>query len=287
MLGAAGMVAQAALGAWWLPRLTADAPVLPADRNGALLSLQFFAFQLPFVLGVSMQALPRFFAYRHLTPTRILPVAASLAAGSALHAGARLLLDGSTGVRLEQTGALLVALAIAGTISQTGVWRAPDRLRRSARNAAVLIRTAYVWLTLVVLVLLLTSTTALVTGEPVPPYQADAVRHLLAIGVFSTMIMAMAQLMLPWLAMRRQWGQSSSIEVWTLWGLWTSATVLRVAGALLEGQGVGAVRYWPMAVAGLLGLVALAFFAVTLLRATRTRAPEIPVHALDQRVSSA
>jgi hypothetical protein len=172
-------------------------------------------------------------------------------------------------------------------IAQTGVWRAPDRLRRSARNAALLIRTAYLWLAVAVLALLLTATTALVTGDPVPPYQADAVRHLLAIGVFSTMIMAMSRLMLPWLAMRRQRGPSSSIEVWALWVLWTSATVLRVTGSLLEGEGVGAARYWPMAAAGLLGLVAVAVFAVTLLRAARVRPPEIPVQITEHRPGTA
>lgn len=277
VLGAAGFVAQALLGLRWLLPLTADAPSIPANRDAALLSLQFFAFLLPFVLGVSLRALPVFFKRAAPSPRRLQLLAAALGLGAVLHAGAALLVEGAAGVRLQQAGALLIAAAVAAAIACTGVWRAPERLRPSARRAALLIQTAYLWLAVAAASMAVSAVPALVRGRAVPPYQVDAMRHVLALGVFSTLIMGMAQLVLPWLAMRRQRPSAIRIETWTLWALLVGATALRAAGALLEGEGAGAGRFGVMAAGGALGIVAVALFAVSVLRAARTPPPEIPV----------
>jgi hypothetical protein len=118
---------------------------------------------------------------------------------------------------------------------------------------------------------------ALRSGLPAPPAHADAIRHLLALGTFTTLVFGMGQLVLPWLAMRRQRPTTTRVETWTLWLLITAATALRVTGAVLEARGVGAVRYWPMAAGGVLALTAVGLFALTVLRAARTRPPEIPL----------
>lgn len=131
VLGAGGLLAQAALGAVWLMQLPGDAPAIPADRNAALLSLQFYAFQLPFVLGVSLRALPSIFAHPAPAPHWTRALAAALAAGAALHAGTPLLMDGAAGVRPQQFGALLVAAAISGGVALT----APGRQRLRGREA--------------------------------------------------------------------------------------------------------------------------------------------------------
>ena len=47
-----------------------------------------------------------------------------------------------------------------------------------------------------------------------------------------------------------------------------------VAGA----EGVGRERYWPMVLGGVLALAAVAFFALTVLRATRQGPPDIVLH---------
>ncbi|MER3421629.1 MAG: hypothetical protein C4290_14375 [Chloroflexota bacterium] len=92
----------------------------------------------------------------------------------------------------------------------------------------------------------------------------------------------MGQLVLPWFAMRRQRPATTRGETWTLWLLITGATGLRVGGALLEEtRSVGAVPYWLMAAGGVLALTAVAFFALTLLHAARTRLPAIPVQVKD------
>lgn len=283
MLGAVGMVTQALLGALWLPDLTADQPYIAAARNNALLGIQFYAFVLPFVLGVSLRALPVFFARPAPSARTAWIVAIVLGAGAAVYAGGAIALDGTTGVRLEGAGAGMIALAIVAVLAQTGTWRQPERLRTSARHAALLIRTASAWLALVALALLLTGIRSMVAGTPVSPGDTDAIRHVLAIGVFTTLLAGMAYLMLPWLAMRRIKPATPRRETFSLWALLSVATVLRAGGALLEGSGAGAGRYWPMAVGGVLALSAVGFLASIVARAARPQSTEIVLHERSTR----
>jgi len=278
LLSAAGFVVQALLALWWLTGLQSDYPALAADRDAALLAVQFYGFVLPAVLGVSLRSLPVFFRQPPVPAWRAWLVVAGLALGVAVHAVAPVLATVSpTEVRAQGAGALLIVLATALAVAHTGVWRAPERLRPSARAAALLIQTAYVWLTAAMVWLALDAILALRSGRPLPPAHADAIRHMLALGTFTTLIVGMGQLVLPWLAMRRQRPTTTRAETWTLWLLLTAATVFRVAGALLETRGIGAARYWPMAVGGVLALTAVALFALTLLRDARPRPPEIPM----------
>jgi uncharacterized protein involved in response to NO len=278
MLGAIGMVSQAVLGTLWLPDLSGDQPFVAANRNDVLLGIQFFAFVLPFVLGVSLRALPVFFARPAPSVRSAWVTALVLGAGTAAYAGGAYALEGAGGVRIQGVGAISIAVAIAAVLVQTGTWRQPERLRTSARHTALLIRTASAWLALVALALMLTGVQSVFVGTPVLPGDADAIRHALAIGVFTTMLAGMAYLMLPWLAMRRMKPAALRRETLTLWALLTLATVLRVGGALLEDGGVGADRYWPMAAGGVLALSAIGLLASIVMRAARPETPEIVLH---------
>lgn len=276
MLGAAGLVAQAALGVLWLSHIAGDAPVISADRNAALLAIQIYAFVLPFMLGVALRSLPVFFKYPVPTFLRTFMLVLALASGSVLYGIVPLMLDGEARTRLAGAGASLLAAALAGGTAMTGVWRRPERLRASARHGALLIRTAFAWLMLAAVLLLLSGLHAFWTGRPTQPHIADAIRHLILLGGGSTLLVGMAQLVLPWLAMRRQLRHArASIETWTLWALLTGATALRLTGAGLEGGGVGAERFWPVAAAGVLGLMAVGTFAWSVLRAARAPRPKI------------
>ncbi len=277
LLGAVGFVTQALLALWWLPGVPPDYPALAADRDAALLAVQFYGFVLPFVLGVSFRSLPVFFRRPPVPVPRAWLVAAGLALGTTLLAIASPLGTSAANVRLQASGELLIAAVTAAAIAHTGVWRAPERLRPSARAAAVLIQTAYAWLAAAMAWLALDAALALRSGRPLSPAHADAIRHMLALGAFTTLIFGMGQLVLPWLAMRRQRPATTRLETWSLWLLLTTATVLRVTGALLETRGIGVERYWPMAAGGVLALAAVAFFGVTVALAARTRPPEIPV----------
>jgi uncharacterized protein involved in response to NO len=275
MLGAAGLAVQALLGVLWIPGVDAGAPAIPMNRNEVLLAVQFYVFVLPFVLGVMSRALPTFFKHASPTPARTTMIALALIAGTACLAASEL---DAAGTRVTAAGLLLLAGALAAGVAMTGAWRKAERLRPSARHVALLLRSALVWLALSAALLAVTGIEALWTGDRPAPYRADAVRHMLALGGFSMLVTGMSQLVLPWLAMRRQRGRTAVIETWTLWGLFNAAVLLRVAGPLMESRGAGSERFWPEAAAGVLGIIAVGFFASTILRAARPHAPEIPVH---------
>jgi hypothetical protein len=78
--------------------------------------------------------------------------------------------------------------------------------------------------------------------------------------------------------MRRMKPAALRRETVSLWALLTTATVLRAGGALLEGSGVGADRYWPMAVGGVLALGATGLLATIVVRSARPQTPEITLH---------
>ncbi len=272
LLGALGFLAQAVLGAIWLPALTPSLPLVAPDRDEVLLRLQFYGFLLPFVFAVALRALPSFFKHRLPRARELWLIAMLLAAGVALSAVA-LSLGASLAARLQAAGDLLVVAAVAGALLETGVWRQPLGLRLSARHATLLVRTVCVWLLLATALLAVDSVAALLQPESAAVIPAGAVRHMLALGVFSTMIAGMAPLMLPWLAQRRQQGYRAARETYVLWSLFTAATILRVSGALIGGSRVST---WVIAVSGVLGISAVLVLGITVLRAARSVAPTVP-----------
>jgi uncharacterized protein involved in response to NO len=275
LLGGLGLLGQAVLAALWLPALLPTLPVMTPGRDGVLLDLQFYAFLLPFVLGVSLRSLPTFFKHRAPRSWELWVLAGLLAIGSSLSAAPALWGPGLEGGRSQQIGALLIAAAMVGAFLETGVWKRAEGLRPSARHTALLLRTAYIWLLLAAGLLAFSAVSGLRSGQPVQNYEADAVRHMLALGLFSTLIAGMAQLLLPWLAQRRLNRRAAKTETWVLWSLFTLAAVLRTSGALLEGFGAGNERYWLIVISGLLGIAAVLFLGMSVLHAAWKRPWEI------------
>jgi uncharacterized protein involved in response to NO len=276
LLGALGMVAEAALGALWLSALTPELPIVTPDRDSALLGIQFYAFLLPFVLGVSLRSLPTFFKHRAPRAGELWLIAGLLAVGSLLFASPALW-GRQPSPRVQQTGALLIALAMLGAFLETGVWKSPLGLRPSARHSILLIRTAYLWMLLAAIWLALGAASFLISGQPSSLYSADAIRHMLALGLFSTLIAGMAHLMLPWLAQRRLPPARAERETLILWALFSLAAILRVAGALLDHAGVQPASAWLVALSGVVGISAVLFLATTLLSAMWRRPETIPL----------
>lgn len=275
LVGAAALVVQALLGLLWLGEITTDAPYLTPDRNGALLTVQVYGFLIPFVLGVGLKALPVFFGRTAPDARWTTVLAAAVLLSVTLLAGGRLAIDTPAGVRLEAIGELVLGVTLLAGLAWTGAWQAPARLRPAARRTALLLQTACAWLLLAALGLLWMGVRSVESGLPGPAYQADAVRHLVLVGTVTTLIVGMGQLVLPWLAMRRPHQRGAGLEHWVLWSLLTSATALRVTGALLEGAGAGSVRYSVMTAAGVCGIVAVSLFALSILRAARYRAATV------------
>jgi len=282
LLGALGLLGQAVLGAIWLPVLTPDSPVIAPVRDSVLLGLQFYAFILPFVLGVSLRALPAFFKHRAPATAEVWVLSGLLLLGSLFYAGSALWGGGSAQAGFESIGALLLAVAMLGAALETGIWRKPEGLRVSARHAVLLIRSAYIWMLLAAALLAIGGASALLTHQPAPPYLADAVRHMLALGMFSTMIAGMAQLLFPSLAQRRLKSRDAIMQTWVLWSLFMLAVTLRASGALLEGVGADGERYWLITAGGVAGISAVGFLGATILRSTRRQSGVLPLHEADR-----
>jgi len=275
LLGCVGLLAQALLGFAWLSRLMPSLPVLTDQRDGVLLGLQFYGFLLPFVLGVSLRAVPAFFRHRTPSFSELWGLAGLLAAGTAISVSSLLLGDGAMATRARGIGAALTAAAMLGAFFETGIWKPPLGLRPSARAAALLLRTAYLWLLVAAVLLAVGGAAGLIGGSGMPLSLEDAIRHILALGVFSTSIAAMAQLLLPLLAQRRLQRRAAQREVWILWTLFTLATTLRMTGALLQAGSATADSYRLIALSGLVGISGVLYLALTMVAALRRPPDEI------------
>lgn len=270
--GAIWFVAQAALGAWWLTDLAvARGTILHADRSALLVTLQFFGFHLMFILGVGIRTFPVFFAARRPS------FRAVAAAFSITQAGLLLITAGEiAGVEdvaaawpLADAGFLLAGLGLVWTTAFTGWWRPPTRIRPASRAFAVVLQPAMAWLTLAALLLFALAIRGLASGALPPAHQADAVRHIVAVGVLLMTIVAMAQLVLPEFASERLVGRQGAWRGPAFAVLLSIATVLRAGSRFFAPELGTDVVNWAMAVAGLIALGVVLVFAFLFLRSVR------------------
>lgn len=273
--GAIWFVAQAAIGAWWLNDLAAaGGTILHADRSALLVTLQFFGFHLMFILGVGVRTFPVFFAARRPSFRAVVAACAVTQAGLLLAtvggiAGTERIADAWP---LENTGLLLAGLGLAWTAAFTGWWRPPTRIRPASRAFAVVLQPAMAWLTLAALLLAALAARGLWAGTLPPTHQADAVRHIVAVGVLLMTIVAMAQLVLPEFASERLAGRQGAWRGLAFGTLLSIATILR-AGSRFFAPGLPAdVVNWSMAVAGTITLGVVLVFAFLFLRSVRNHA---------------
>lgn len=280
--GAVWFVAQAALTTWALARLWGEGgmSVPPADDAPAL-QAQFLGFLLCFIVGVSLRSLPVFFAWK--PPAWLQWTAwALLQAGATVVVAASLLSAAGVDAHLPaEAGRLVVCLALLACTVCMGVWRPASRLRGGVQPAATLLRSAFAWLSVAGLLFGYAAVRGLAKGSGVPDYLDDAARHTLALGVVTVMIVAMAYLTAPMLAQERIGGRAAAARIYLLAAALDLAVALRVSGALLEGAGIAQARYWPMAAAGVLALLAIAFFAQRLVSGIRH--PYVPAVAASTR----
>jgi len=106
-----------------------------------------------------------------------------------------------------------------------------------------------------------------ITGNTIRLDQLDATRHIFLVGVVTLAILAMAQLMLPEFASERI---TNPPAAWrgAVFGLALSFAVALRSLAPLAGV-EGDLRWWLMALAGLITLIATTAFALLFWRARR------------------
>lgn len=268
--GALWFVVEAVLTTWALARLWRDGgmTVPPADDAPAL-HAQFLGFLLCFILGVALRSVPVFHAWKPPAPLIWCAWALLQLGAAAVVAASLLTVTDADGRALAEAGRLVVCCALLACTACMGVWRPASRLRGGVRPAASLLRSAFGWLTVAGVLFAYTAVRSIAKGIGVPDYLDDAARHTLALGVITVMIVAMAFLTAPMLANERVGGRAAAVRLYLLAALLDVAVALRVSGAMLEGAGITQARYWPMAVAGVLALLAIALFAQRLIAGVR------------------
>ena len=255
-----------------------SATTLPALRAAALTFMELNGFVLMFILAVSMRTFPIFFERRPARPRPTLIAWAVGNGGVAAYSAAFLWksYDHSADVRALQTAGLLaVGLALLALLALLRIFEGkPVRLRTSARRSMRFVRSAYLWLFIAAALEVLFSIRAFADGRPPTHFETDAVRHFVALGFVTTMIVGMALLVVPRLAMRRAQAQPGFVAP-ALLALLHGATAARGAGSLLANELRFEAGYWTMTGGGLAALVAMAVFAVYLFWPVRPA--EIPV----------
>ncbi|MCZ7577132.1 MAG: hypothetical protein M5U18_08880 [Dehalococcoidia bacterium] len=190
-------------------------------------------------------------------------------AGAALVA-LSLLFEGETAARLSGSG---MALAGAGMVwlpvIAGSVWGQAKRLRPRAKPAARFVLGANIAAVVAGVLLVWAGAQTALDAEYAEFAARDAARHVVGIGLVTMLILGMARLVAPVFALERtESGVPKLYERAPFW-LLLGALVLRGGSALLAEQISYDARMHSAATAGALAWLAIAIFAVSVLRAVR------------------
>lgn len=216
-------------------------PVLSPGRSGVVAFLLLYGFASMFVLAVSVRTFPVFFGRQRANRSMVVLAFLLLNAGIAMYAGAVLWITyerSDIPRALQNAGFVLVGLGLVVAVVTLGIFRgAPHRLRESARRNMRFVRSAYAWLALAAVLHAYFGVDALLDNGVVASLEVDAVRHFVAIGFLTTVIVGMAFLVMPVLAMRRLSGRSVSSVAIILLTLLHGAAAARGLGSLIANEG--------------------------------------------------
>lgn len=273
VVGAAGFVLQAAANA----AISIDAArvgqtVLPLPRDNAQIQLMVYGALLPFIFGVSLRTLPAFLGVK--PPSRelllgILTVHALALTELQAVGWAQALVEWSPPAYLLNAGPLALGLGLLAFALSINPLDAepPDGSHHVAEGY---LKSAYVWLGIAGSLQAWFAGRAWLSGGAVSLAQIDSVRHAVALGFVTMMIIGMATRVLPVFAGRRLY--SATLATGALYALNTAAA-LRILGGLMADTAYMGDRYWFMAAAGALGLFAAVLFAYNLYRTLASPAP--------------
>jgi len=245
-------------------------PVLPALRSISLTYMQLYGFVAMFIFAISLRTFPIFF-HRRPAPAQATIAAWALANGGiAAYAAAGIWLsyDSSADVRvLQSLGFLAAGVSLLAMVALLGIfWGEPQRLRTSARRSMRFVRSAYAWLFVSAGLQTFFASRSLIDQRFPAYYEIDAVRHFLALGFITTMIIGMSLLVMPRLAMRRAYGAAPRFLIPALLALLHGAAAARGAGSLLVNETRIEEGFWTMTAGGLAGILAVGLFAAYLIR---------------------
>ena len=272
IVGAAcAFLLQSLLGLWWLWEMVADRRTfLGTLENAVLIHLQFFGVLLPAILGVGMRSFPTFFGRKPPGAFAGGAVVWMALGGIALWTAGGVLTVIRPGDWWPWTvlGQTLAGGSVLGAMLVFGPWRTPSRLARASKGLGWAIHPAVLWLAVTGVLLSGVGLQSLVAHEATDFAKLDAIRYIFGIGAVTLAIVGMAQLILPEFASERLVRRPGNWRGPFFGGALSVAAALR--GVVLLAGLEGDLRWWAMAVAGALGWVAVATFALLVWRAARS-----------------
>lgn len=242
-----------------------DLALAPFDKQSTLVFIEQFGFTVFFVSGVACRAVPTFTG-------RARPDLAARAAALALAAGVGMFAfalawnayEGrSTGLlRAGDMGLVLVACAFALIVWLTGVFHpSANRVAAASQAQFWFVRAALGWMLIAGVIIAWLALRALAEDRAPDAFALDAIRHTLAIGLLTMMIVGMGMLIVPEFAGRRLQHPGEQPIVLAMAVALNAAVALRIWPAL-EGAGwIADTRNVPIAVAGVLAEAVVLIFA--------------------------
>jgi hypothetical protein len=238
------------------------ATVLPG-RSTIVAFLLLYGFVSMFVFAISLRVFPVFFGRPRPSRRLTRGVFAVLATGVILFAASALWATYERTDFLtygQDAGLLITGAAILAVIGVVGIFRgAPHRLRPSAQRNMRFIRSAYFWLAFAATLQSLYAVDAMLDDRVVRALQVDAARHFIALGFLTTVLVGMAFLVLPRLAVRRL-HRSVPVVTAVLLALLHGATAFRGAGSIIADRTHLEAGYWSMTAGGTFAVIAIAVF---------------------------
>lgn len=264
-LGALGLLASAALNAWQAWEMVRESlEVAPSGRQAALVFVQQFGFVMMFVGGVGSRAIPGLAGRprRQIAPRA---TAVVFATAVAVFTGVEVLAaEGHVSETLSRAGDLAL-VAIGGSFGAmvwySGALAPGSNVAAASRRQFWFVRCAFGWLAVAGALCAWYGAQSFADGRLPDQFKIDVIRHIVTVGVITTLIVGMGMLIVPEFAGRRlQHAREGMLHIGMILGL-VVATGLRVWPSL-EGAGwLETSRYWPMAVSGMLAATAMAVFA--------------------------
>lgn len=213
-----------------------------------------------FAWAVQARSVPVFYGRRPPGARQLIPPLLLLNAGVAVAAVSS---SGSLGF---DAGLGLAGLGTAWLAPVGGsVWGTATRLRPPSRPSARFIVAANRWAVIAGVLLAVDAVTAVASSRPSEVLR-DGALHACGLGFMTTLILGVAQLLMPAFAGERALSERGGPESWLSFPAITLAAALRVLGAALGGDRRSAV----VALSGVLAWIAVAAFAAGLLRAGRS-----------------
>jgi hypothetical protein len=255
-----------------------DLNTAPTLRHNALLALEQYGFVLMFLSGIGLRAVPNLVG-RSRPERPALVAAVLLAAGVAMYAFAALYASFDTATaaiaRVSGVGLILIGAAFVVVAWLSGVFRPnANRVAAASQVQFWFVRAAMAWLVIGGAMMAWFALRAM--GEPrlVDAFAMDAVRHAIAIGVITNMIVGMAMLVVPEFAGRRLQHPNERWLVISMIVALNVAAVLRIWPALEGIEWLESTRWWPMAIAGLLTEAVILTFALMFAQSWREQRPK-------------